>query len=247
VSGAAGYLIRCEDLTGTTPYDARDTVKNGPFLYIDKYVATSITLSVVSGHSYRFWIHAAKSTFSYADTTSWSAAAEVRFSSKSVASLTALTFTASADFSGTQGSRQWSYLDSTGAPLVYDSVNSMWKGVEAYLWIWAGGCHPGSSRDIVRRWTAPQAGAISITGNVRDNDPRSGAGVIAIIRKNGAELWRTTIVNGNSAGVNFSIPQSVAANDRIDFVVNRNGDYTCDATEFNPTVVLTSATPTGTG
>jgi hypothetical protein len=246
VSGAAGYLLRCEDLTGTTPYDVRSTWKGGPFLYIDRYQSTSITTSVVAGHSYRFWISSMKSNFTYADPTTWSAAAEVRFSSKSGAT-TSLTFTASSDFSGTQGHRQWSYLDSTGAALVYDSVNLRWKGVEAYLWIWAGGCHPGASRDVIRRWTAPQAGVISITGNVRDIDPNGGAGVVAIIRKNGVELWRTTIVNGNSTGVNFSVPQSVAANDRIDFVVNRNGDYTCDSTELNPTVVLTPAAPTGTG
>jgi hypothetical protein len=247
VSGAAGYLIRCEDLSGTTPRDPRNTWNGGPFLYIDRYASTSITTTVVAGHSYHFWIHSMKSNFSYADMTTWSAASEVRFSSTAGAT-TSLTFTASSDFSGTQGHRQWSYLDSTGAALVYDSANLRWRGVEAYLWIWAGGCHPGNGRDVIRRWTAPQAGAISITGNVRDLDPNGGAGVVAIIRKNGAELWRTTIVNRNTIGVNFSLPQTVVTGDRIDFVVNRNGDNSYDSTAFNPTVVLTAtAAPVGIG
>jgi hypothetical protein len=83
VLGAAGYLIRCEDLTGSTSFDARNTWFGGPFLYIDKYSATSITLSVLAGHSYRFWVHAAKANFTYGDVMSWSPATEVRFSAVS--------------------------------------------------------------------------------------------------------------------------------------------------------------------
>jgi hypothetical protein len=161
---------------------------------------------------------------------------------------TSLTFTASTDFSGIQGLRQWSYLDSTGTPLVYDVANRVWKGTEPYLWIWSNACHPGASRDVIRRWTSPQAGTISVTGRVRDLDPTGGAGAIAIIRKNGVELWRTTIANGNATGVAFSIPQTVLAGDKIDFLVNRNDSYNYDSTAFDPTIVLnTSVVPAGTG
>jgi hypothetical protein len=164
---------------------------------------------------------------------------------------TTLTFKASSDFSGTQRSRSWSYLDSTGTPLLYDPVSRIWKGKEAYLWIWAGGAHPGGTRDAVRRWTAPQAGSISITGNVRDSDMRGGDGVIAIIRKNGAlPLWQTTIANGNATGVNFSLQTSVAAGNTIDFVINRIHSYNYDSTTFDPTIVLTPAAvamPSGNG
>jgi hypothetical protein len=184
-------------------------------------------------------------------TQSWQASnyfRDVEFTASVTTPPTSLTYTASTDFSGTQGYRQWSYRDSTGALLVYDPVNGRWKGVEAYLWIWAGGCHPGSTRNVVRRWTAPQAGSIAISGNVRDLDANGGGGVIAIIRKNGNEIWRTTIVNGDSTGVNFSLARSVAANDRIDFVVNRNGNYNNDSTAFDPTIVLTAvAAPIGSG
>jgi hypothetical protein len=80
VAGAAGYLVRCQDLTGVTPNDSRNTVNDGRFLYIDRYTATSISFSVVAGHSYEFWIHSVKSDFSYSDTTSWSGFSTVRFS-----------------------------------------------------------------------------------------------------------------------------------------------------------------------
>jgi DNA-binding beta-propeller fold protein YncE len=161
---------------------------------------------------------------------------------------TSLIFTASADFSGAQGFRNWSYLDSNGTPLLYDSAASMWKGTEAWLWLWANGCHPGTGRDIVRRWTVPQSGTISITGIVRDADPNGGDGIIAIIRKNGAELWKTTIANGNAAGASFSLPQTVVVGDRIDFVVNRLGSNSNDSTAFDPTITLTTmAIPLGSG
>jgi hypothetical protein len=90
VSGAASYMVRCRDLTGTTPFDSRNTANvAGQLLYIDKYAATSITLKVVAGHSYSFWIHSAKSTFTYSDTTTYSSPAEVQFSMGAVAGVTA--------------------------------------------------------------------------------------------------------------------------------------------------------------
>jgi mannan endo-1,4-beta-mannosidase len=159
-----------------------------------------------------------------------------------------LTFTAATDFSNTQGARGWSYLDSTGSLLVYDPVIRAWKGAEAYLFIWADGAHPGASRDVIRRWTAPQAGTISITGNVRDLSAGGGDGVIAIIRKNGVELKLIAIANGNATGVNFSVPTSVAAGATIDFVINRISTNWYDSTVFNPTIVLTPANiPTTSG
>jgi mannan endo-1,4-beta-mannosidase len=159
-----------------------------------------------------------------------------------------LTFTAATDFSNTQGARGWSYLDSIGSLLVYDMASATWKGVEAYLVIWAGGAHPGASRDVIRRWTAPQAGTISITGNVHEWSTAGGDGVFAIIRKNGVELKRIAIANGNATGVNFSVPTSVTAGTTIDFVINRIGTNWYDSTAFNPTIVLTPAiTPTASG
>jgi hypothetical protein len=154
-------------------------------------------------------------------------------------------FKASADFSSSQGHRGWSYLDSSGTRMVYDPAALRWVG-EAYCWIWASGVHP-NNRDAIRRWTVPQSGTISITGNVHDLDGGGGDGVRAIIRKNGVELWRATIANGNGVGVNFSIPTTVTAGNTIDFVINRIGDSRWDSTAFDPTIVLSPATPTGSG
>ena len=60
VAGAAGYLLRALDLT-----------TGQQILYRDMYTGTSINLPVVRGHSYRFWIHAAASNFSYSNPSSF--------------------------------------------------------------------------------------------------------------------------------------------------------------------------------
>src|SRR5206468_9610430 len=57
-AGAASYLVRCEDLTGTTPPDPRNSWPD-PFLVIDLWPSTQITFSAVDGHSYHFWLHSA--------------------------------------------------------------------------------------------------------------------------------------------------------------------------------------------
>src|SRR5436190_12204423 len=78
-AGAASYLIRCEDLTGTTPPDPRNTW-SGLFLGIDLWPTTKITFNAVNGHSYHLWLHSAAANFSYNDPNSYSALTEIWFS-----------------------------------------------------------------------------------------------------------------------------------------------------------------------
>jgi hypothetical protein len=69
-TGAAGYLLRCQDLTGSTPFDSRNTWNGQGFLYIDMYRSTSIAVSLVAGHRYNFWIHSATSSTNYSFSSS---------------------------------------------------------------------------------------------------------------------------------------------------------------------------------
>ena len=155
-------------------------------------------------------------------------------------------FSASAGFSRTQGLNGWSYLDSTGAQLTYRPPENpypsdAWQGSEQYLIVWRDGGHPGNTKDSVRRWTAPTAGTIRITGNAHDGDPACGSGVAVLIKKGATTLWQEAIRNGDSTGINFDIKTAVRQNDAIDFVINRgaDGDILCDTTIFDPTIVLT--------
>jgi hypothetical protein len=154
------------------------------------------------------------------------------------ASTTSTTYRASTDFSLVQGYRGWSYRDSTGAALTPDAAAGRWVGAESYLWLWPGGGHPGSLRDVVRRWTAPQNGTARITGKAWDQDPGCGDGVVALIRHAGTEIWRATIANGNTTGVAFGLTRTIRQGEVLDFVINRGGNNYCDSTAFDPTITL---------
>lgn len=151
-------------------------------------------------------------------------------------------FRASSGFSGTQGYRNWYYQDSSGNLMSYNSAGNLWQGNETYLQIFPTLMHPGNFTDAVRRWKAPSAGSVRITGNVYDVDTSCGQGVSVSIRKNGSTLWSQTVANGNTAGFSFDLTQTAVSGDDIDFVVNRGVDnvWNCDTTFFDPTIDFTA-------
>jgi RHS repeat-associated protein len=146
------------------------------------------------------------------------------------------TYRASANFSSVQGQGGWYYLDSTGAQMTYDSANSWWRGAETYNLIWAAGGHPGAAADSVRRWVAPAAGAVRITGSVSDANTACGDGVVVTISKGAQVLWQQTINNGNATGSSYDLTVNVVTGDQINFTINRRGDNGCDSTNFDPTI-----------
>ncbi len=156
------------------------------------------------------------------------------------------TFSASSGFAATQGQNGWSYLDSTGAQLRYRTADNaypsdIWQGAEQYPLVSRNGGYPGESKDSVRRWTAPLAGSIRISGKAHDGDPACGSGVAVLIKKGTSTLWQAAINNGDVAGSDFDLTASVKQNDTIDFVISKgaDGNNLCDTTVFDPTIVLT--------
>lgn len=97
---------------------------------------------------------------------------------------------------------------------------------------------PGTSADAVRKWKAPRAGHINISGTVmKKSGSESGDGVVATIVKNNTVLWGPAVIaNSDVIGQNFDVDTSVAAGDDIVFILNKNGDNTSDATLWNPTI-----------
>ncbi len=155
-------------------------------------------------------------------------------------------YKASADFSGTQGGRNWSYRDSLGKSLTYNSANEEWKGDETYLLIWDNGMHPGVNKDVIRRWTAPSAGTAVITGVVGGGigSGACGDGTNVSIKKNTTVLWQKAVVDG-AALSNISISQfTLAQGDTLDFIVNKGGTDYCDSTDFDPIITFTPSTGT---
>ena len=115
------------------------------------------------------------------------------------------------DFSSVQGTRGWTYRDSTGAAMTWDATNRRWKGPQSYLILGPGWGHPGSTRDAVRRWTAPEDGSAHITGTASDADPGGGDGVVVSIRHGATVIWQATINNGNTTGVAYDLTRDDAS------------------------------------
>ncbi|MFO0773851.1 MAG: DUF4038 domain-containing protein [Nitrospiraceae bacterium] len=153
----------------------------------------------------------------------------------------ATTYQASVDFSGVQGTKGWYYMDGAGNSMTYNSTAARWQGNETYLLLTRTGGHPGEAGDAIRRWVAPSAGTVTITGVAADGNTGCGGGVTTSIRRGSTVLWTNNIANGNTTGVSFSVTTTVAANEQLNFVINRgpDGNNWCDSTDFDPTISFT--------
>lgn len=127
--------------------------------------------------------------------------------------------------------------------MTFNSAANRWQGAETYLLLWSSGGHPGNAADAQRRWVAPSAGTIQITGNAKDLDTGGGGGVTVSIRNGSTVLWQQAIANGNTTGFNYNVTTTVTAGQAIDFVINRgaDGNNSNDSTGFDPTIVLTTS------
>jgi hypothetical protein len=148
-------------------------------------------------------------------------------------------YRASVDFSSVQGFRNWYYIYGSGNPMTFSE--GKWRGNEKYLELDANGGHPGDLSDAIRRWKAPQAGTLTISGTAFDQNPGCGAGSTVYVRKNSVTLWQRTIANGNSKGIPLNVTTTVVAGDNIDFGINRGPDdmSSCDSTGLDPTIEFT--------
>jgi hypothetical protein len=159
-------------------------------------------------------------------------------------SLCLATYHAAADFSSVQGQGGWSYLNGDGSPMTYDAAHTWWQGSEQYLLLGNVGGHPGEKLAAMRRWTAPKAGSVKITGNAHDTQFGCGAdGVNVSIRIGASVLWQATVAKDDTVGSSFDVSATVAVGDKIDFLIDKGIDSGCDSTWFDPTIVLSYKLP----
>ena len=148
-------------------------------------------------------------------------------------------WTASSDFSGTQGGNDWWYMEWNGSSyqnMTWDST--YWKSANpSYPWcrITASFIHPQTNQPALK-WVAPSAGTINITGNAHDLNGISGDGVTVYIYKNSTLLWSAAIANGDTTGYNYDLNVDVSSGDAIYFRVYQGGTYWADSTHFDPTI-----------
>lgn len=150
---------------------------------------------------------------------------------------------ASSGFSSTQGTNQWSYEQRSGSTysnLTWDAANRRWAGTAPDTLVAAAWQHP-DTQDSVRTWTAPTAGTILVAGTPRKSDAAIGGdGVNVAIFRNTTQIWPATgwaaIGPSNTAGVSHELSLTVAAGDRIRFVVNAGATKAFDTVHWDPLV-----------
>ncbi len=119
---------------------------------------------------------------------------------------------------------------------------------DSTFWCGGGWCkvgknwqHPGQDLPSVRRFTAPQAGEIRITGRVRKGH-LDGDGVRVAILHGGEEIWHTELEGKDDKGVEPDLRCTVATGDAVRFVVAQRGSIACDTTYWEPVVTYPDGT-----
>jgi|GEM_PF-6951855 len=152
-----------------------------------------------------------------------------------------ITYSASADFSGVQGSNSWYYQEYDGSTyddLIWDSTNGWWQGSEFYLRVYEGEIQPAGNKEAVRKWIAPAGGLINISGLV-NRKYSGGDGVTVDIWHNSQQLFSADLLPLETADASVS-GVSVAAGDEIRFTINQLGNQNSDRTDWDPTIEFSS-------
>ena len=154
---------------------------------------------------------------------------------------TASTYTFASQYSGTQGQNQWSYRDTAGNLLTYNSGANKWEGDELYLAIFPGGFvhgYTGSKKGAVLRWTAPANGTVAITGTA-SLYVNPAFGTFSVTYNSSTSLFSQ--VMSVSTSYPYSLNQSVSTGDVIDFVITGTSSSTNNNTQLDPVIVFTTA------
>lgn len=152
-------------------------------------------------------------------------------------------------FSGTQGSGQWSYRDTDGNLLTYNSSQLKWEGNQLHLAVWGTGFHHGfvtPYRGPVVRWTAHENGTAHITGNAKMYEV--GGGATFKIKHNSTEIYSQGMTDQSDHF--YDETESMATGEYIDFILVKDVAGVNNNTMLNPTIAWTTAgspTPTVSG
>ena len=154
---------------------------------------------------------------------------------------------AASDFGQAQGQGNWSYREWNGkeySDLTWSASDKAWLGEgrqtakagKKQVRIEQGKLKP-EQNDAALTWTAGRPGTISITGNVKKFNTKSGDGVFVGILKNDKEiLWEKTLEFNDGQGFSHALSVPVAAKDTIVFRVNQRANSSADMVEWNPKI-----------
>ncbi|MDA1163314.1 MAG: PSD1 and planctomycete cytochrome C domain-containing protein [Planctomycetota bacterium] len=109
--------------------------------------------------------------------------------------------------------------------------------VVGYCFLTATGGHPDvATRAVIRRWTAPVTGQISVTGSLQHGSP-NGDGVRGrVVSSRSGMVGEWTSFNGNAGTSVRSV--EVEAGDTIDFITDCREQHTSDSFNWPVTITL---------
>lgn len=147
-------------------------------------------------------------------------------------------------FGDQQGVDGWYAMKKTGDTYAYleeysDEEPAVWKDASGLPYVGSSIFYPSGTADAVKKWVAPRAGNVDVSGVIRKSDSE-GNGVIASVFKNKTSLWSATITSQDGAQPNNLTDIHVEAGDVLYFVVNANGDMESDEIEWSPEITLSS-------
>lgn len=100
--------------------------------------------------------------------------------------------------------------------------------------------HPGEGKFSILAWKSPFSGDVCVHGALRDLDLHCGDGIIWSVDKGSKILRQGTLPNGGSTS--FSIPSiNLKKSDVLYFVIDPNGEISCDSTGLKVTISRSDA------
>ncbi|MFD0716152.1 hypothetical protein [Paenibacillus sp. GCM10027626] len=155
-------------------------------------------------------------------------------------------YQASSGFSSTQGANQWHYQYWDGTAYTnyptYNSANNRWEVAGTFSNVYPNAHHPDSGKDSVRKWVAPAAGVVRISGVVKKSDITGGDGINAKILHNATTIYDQDVAYNDNVGYKTDAVRTVASGDAIYFRVNMKATNLNDGTLWDPKIEFTPTT-----
>ncbi|MCP9494297.1 MAG: baseplate J/gp47 family protein [Pyrinomonadaceae bacterium MAG19_C2-C3] len=151
------------------------------------------------------------------------------------------------DFTTTQGNRGWYYMYRSHqggqlAPMTYVSGNGWWAGAETYCLNASSGSHPGVTNDAVRRWVAPTTAQYELSiPSIQVGSNYSDGVRFKVVLNATTILFDELVVSGETKSYPPTL-FNLAANDTIDFEVNKSGNNDADSLLYQVSIT-TDTTP----
>lgn len=105
--------------------------------------------------------------------------------------------------------------------------------------------HPGEPGLAVVQWTAPITDQYTVRYRFKDLDNGGGNGINWFVDKGGSTVASGSIANGGDTGEAFAGPIQMNMGESLNFVVDRNGSYSWDATRVQATITGGLVPPAG--